>query len=179
MPFIMANITNPLAGVQNQGLPDSLANFSPWTQVGGSSGGSLQGSFGGTSQFAPTQFAGGYNLNYTPGQNGYEGSYSLGSPVQNPYQASIQQGEQQMQGYENNYNTQMPGMTQQLGQMNQAGQNYATQSSAYPSYPNSAGAGSQTAGQPEQQQANINPTTGGTYGLTPWSLVGEANTRGA
>lgn len=78
----------------------------------------------------------------------------------------------------NNYAAQAPALQANV----QAGQQ-SLQQSAYPSYPNSAGAGSQSAGQPtllgtgQAGGGYGSPSTGGTYSLNPWSLTGEAMTR--
>lgn len=72
------------------------------------------------------------------------------------------------------------GITSATNTMNQYGTASApSASSTYPSFPNSAGAGSQTAGSSEVTAgASGDPNTGApSYGFSPWSLTGEALTR--
>lgn len=78
---------------------------------------------------------------------------------------------------------------QTAGYLGSAGINPVTTQAPYPTYPNGAGVGSQTAGQPSQ-----NPTTSTSgsgvvtpnktespdvslRGMTPYSLIGDANYR--
>ncbi len=69
-----------------------------------------------------------------------------------------------------------------LGYLSQAGIDPSNSGAmgAYPTYPNAAGVGSQTAGnapvQPIQQNPNAIPDAS-TRGLTPYSLLGDANYR--
>jgi hypothetical protein len=73
-----------------------------------------------------------------------------------------------------------------LGQVAAAKVDPTMQLSAYPTYPNAAGLGSQTAGQ-QAQQPQQNPVTAATNkievpdttsrGMSPYSLIGDANYR--
>lgn len=108
------------------------------------------------------------------------------SGSQNPYAASIGTAESQAVGGANAYAAAAPGMQNNINTGTTAMNTYNTQSSAYPSYPNVAGAGSQTAGsgvagsnvQPvvSGQSGGAQPTTN-SNGFNPWSLTGEAMTR--
>ena len=118
------------------------------------------------------------------GVNGYQGGYNI-QPATDPYAAQIQWGENQAGGYASQATAQLPGMMNGLDQSQQGLNQYAA-SSGYPSYPNAAGAGNQMAGasQPAAQPMNTtnmagssDPSTGGAYGMNPWSLTGEAMTR--
>lgn len=69
-----------------------------------------------------------------------------------------------------------------LGYLSQAGINPVSATSAYPTYPNAAGVGSQTAGvaapeaAPPAQSNNAMPDPTA-RGLSPYSLLGDANYR--
>lgn len=101
----------------------------------------------------------------TPGQNGYMAELTQRDYGQNPWQVEdfshqIDQGQKNMQGMQ--------------GKMDQ----FAQASSPYPSFPNSAGLGSQNAySQGGQSGSVIAPPTSGTTTVNPWSFQGEALSR--
>lgn len=112
------------------------------------------------------------------------------SGSQNPYASSIGSIEGQATGYANAYSQQAPGMQTGINQGQQGMQQFSQNSSAYPSYPNIAGAGSQTAGMavPQYQAPQMAgagdvgagsqmSTADTSHGFNPWSLTGEAMTR--
>lgn len=116
-------------------------------------------------------------------------SQDSGAGSQNPYASGIMSMEGQASSDAGNYTQQMPGMQQSLNQGMQGAQQFEQSTSAYPSYPNIAGAGSQQAGIP---QINTPPMSGAggkgaagsnmqatdtSHGFNPWSLQGEAMTR--
>ena len=149
--------------------------FNPWNINQSSSPASSQYGYG-------TQMPGytdpGTGITQQQGQNGYQGGYQV-SNVQDPYAAQIQWGQNQAAGQAQNYTQQLPGMQQGLQQQQAGMQQYQNSVTPYPSYPNAAGAGLQNAG---AQQSNPSMGSGGAqstgaYGLTPWSLTGEALTR--
>lgn len=79
-----------------------------------------------------------------------------------------------------------PAQQANINSLSSAATNYSTNSSAYPSFPNAAGAGTQTAGLQQVQQGPLggssavqsaDPSTAPAYGFSPWSLQGEAMTR--
>lgn len=76
----------------------------------------------------------------------------------------------------------LAGINQGNQAISQMQQGSSSPAAAYPSYPNAAGAGSQQAGNGTQNSSGqmdmpVNPATGSNYGLSPWSLIGEAMTR--
>lgn len=128
-----------------------------------------------------------YGSNYNPWDPTSQDS-SSGS--QNPYASQIQGQESQYTNQASQYSAQLPQMQQQMAQGQQGVNNFQSNSSSYPSYPNSAGAGSQTAGQAIPQVAAPSMQGSGdagvgtdmtaadtSHGFNPWSLQGEAMTR--
>ncbi len=123
--------------------------------------------------------------------NPWAGTTDPTSGSSDPYASQISSGEQQAVGYAGQYNAAAPGLQNNINQgMQQAGQ-YQQSTAAYPSYPNIAGAGSQTAGisAVPQMQAPMMAGSGSggvgasdatadtSHGFNPWSLTGEAMTR--
>lgn len=120
----------------------------------------------------------------TPGQNGYLDAL----PQQNYTNPWAGVGEQDQA-----YATAQQGQSQQnMNNMQQTYNNYAGQTAPYPTFPNSAGLGSQNAyAQPQPEiSPMITPSLGGSQntdsnlntntslrGANPWSLSGEANAR--
>lgn len=101
-----------------------------------------------------------------------------------PYAASISQAESQATNQASMYNAQAPSMQAGITQGQTAATNYQNSTAAYPSYPNVAGAGSQTAGQAPAMQGSGDQGAGydmtaddTSHGFNPWSLQGEAMTR--
>lgn len=131
-------------------------------------------------------------INYVPGQNGYAGQYQVGD-VANPYQAGLQAG----MGDISNLQGAIPGMQQQAGQnmwgAMQGMSNYqqsVTGPGNYPTYPNAAGAGTNSFGggpgtTPISPMGGLGDSGGGSdpsssdtaHGFNPWSLTGEAMSR--
>lgn len=119
----------------------------------------------------------------TPGQNGYLAPLTQSDYGANPWASTPGETEA--------IQTQVNQGTQNVQNMATAGANYAQQSAPYPSYPNSAGLGSQNAfGAPAVQvdatnaasssavsAASATPTDSGSRGFNPWSLRGEAMSR--
>jgi hypothetical protein len=133
--------------------------------------------------YTPQNWSGSFNP-----WSGQGASQTAGS--QNPYAAGISSIQNQATGYANSYSQQAPQMQAGINQGQQGMQQFSQNSSAYPSYPNIAGAGSQTAGvaipqytPPKMMGSGDNgagsqmTTTDTSHGFNPWSLTGEAMTR--
>lgn len=118
----------------------------------------------------------------TPGSNGY-----LAVPAPTDYGANPWAS---APGETAQIQTQVDQGTQNVQDMGSAMQTYATQSAAYPSFPNSAGVGSQSAfgaapAQAPALQANPqnawgamqDPVNSNSQGFSPYSLRGEAMSR--
>lgn len=102
----------------------------------------------------------------------------------NQEMGQISSGEAMANGWATQSANSQASDTANINNLNTTAANYSTNSSAYPSFPNAAGAGTQTAGQVQQGPLggssavqSADPSTAPAYGFSPWSLQGEAMTR--
>lgn len=133
----------------------------------------------GSSSAAPPGLTGGPGpmLTKTPGE-------IAGGNASNPY-GSLEAGINGVLSSESSLMNSGPGMQNALSLQSQGAQNFANQSAPYPTYPNAAGVGSQTAGQMMGEGGATSGMGAGTqmaaldasHGFSPWSLMGEAMTR--
>lgn len=118
----------------------------------------------------------------TPGSNGYQATVAIPDYGPNPWAGQVQG--------DSAYASQQTAQSQQaLGAAQQTMTNYSNATAPYPTYPNSAGVGSQNAfGSAPPQAASpapATPTISGdgmlgtttSSGFNPWSLKGEALAR--